>query len=155
MDNYSWTRASIQAQNFNGYNLGNTIQNANSHKLNTSLNMSTLYKYIGLVKRSERVQKSKQPVTPPVAPKPGEKVVAKPKAKVAQPNIWIDGLIGLATSIKNVQINYNETNGTMLPGYLPSIGFLGSSRPSVGGAEDGPRDHTRMRGLGARRTSPR
>ncbi len=129
---YSWTRASIQAQDFNGYNLGNTIQNANSHKLNTSFNMSSLYKYIGLVKRSERTPKQKQPATPVAAPKPGEKVVAKPKAKVAQPNIWVDGLIGLATSIKNVQINYNETNGTMLPGYLPSIGFLGSSRPSMG-----------------------
>ncbi len=136
---YSWTRASIQAQDFNGYNLGNTIQNANSHKLNTSFNMSTLYKYIGLVKRSERVQKTKQPVPPPAAPKPGEKVVAKPKTKVVQPNIWIDGLIGLATSVKNVQINYSETNGTLLPGYLPSIGFLGSSRPSLGfvfGAQD-------------------
>lgn len=129
---YSWTRASIQAQDFNGYNLGNTIQNANSHKLNTSFNMSTLYKYIGLVKRSEKAPKQKQPITPAQTPKPGEKVVAKPKAKVIQPNIWVDGLIGLATSIKNIQINYNETNGTMLPGYLPSIGFLGSSRPSMG-----------------------
>ncbi|TGD57261.1 cell surface protein SprA [Flavobacterium humi] len=125
---YSWQKASLLAQEFKGYNLGNTIQNANSHKLNTAFNMETFYKYIGLTKRGTKKPASK-PVT---APKPGEKIVAKPKVKDDKPNIWLDGLIGVATSIKNIQINYTETNGTMLPGYLPSIGFLGSSKPSLG-----------------------
>src|SRR5690606_27819947 len=47
-------------------------------------------------------------------------------------NIFIDGLIGVATSIKNIQVNYTETNGTVLPGYLPSLGFFGTSRPTLG-----------------------
>lgn len=127
---YSWTRASLQAQDFKGYNLGNTIQNANSHKLNTTFNFTSFYKYIGFVKRSEKAKLPKPAALP--APKPGEKVVAKPKTKESKPNILVDGLIGLATLVKNVQVNYTETNGTMLPGYLPSIGFLGSSRPSLG-----------------------
>ncbi len=134
---YSWTRASIAAQEFKAsdgitYNLGNTIQNANSHKLNTAFNMTTFYKYIGFVKSSERSKTPKQPITPPAAPKPGEKVVAKPKVKENKPNVIVDGLIGVATSLKTVQLNYTETSGTLLPGYLPSIGFLGSSRPSLG-----------------------
>lgn len=146
---YSWSRASFQAQDFNGYNLGNTIQNANSHKLNTSFTMSTFYKYIGLVKSSERVKKPKAATTPVASPKPGEKIVAKPKEKEVKPNIWLDGLIGVVTSVKNVQINYTETNGTMLPGYLPSIGFLGSSRPSLGfvfGMQDDVRFEAAKRG---------
>ena len=144
---YSWTRASLQAQDFKGFNLGNTIQNANSHKLNTSFNMTSFYKYIGLVKRSEKAKNPKPAPAP--APKPGEKVVAKPKEKTVKPNIWMDGLIGVATSIKNVQINYTETNGTLLPGYLPSIGFLGSSRPSLGfvfGLQDDVRYEAAKRG---------
>ncbi|WP_099225902.1 T9SS outer membrane translocon Sov/SprA, partial [Flavobacterium psychrophilum] len=131
---YSWQRASLALQSFkatdgNTYDLGNTIQNASSHKLNTAFNMDTFYKYIGLRKG---FAKKTVPIAPPSVPKPGEKLVAKPKVKEIKPNVFLDGLIGLATSVKNIQINYNETSGTMLPGYLPSIGFLGSSRPTLG-----------------------
>lgn len=136
---YSWQRASLAMRSITdtatgiNYDLGNTIQNANSHKLNTTFTMSALYKYLGLVKSSERIANKKPTVAPPVkAPKPGEKVVAKPKEKQIQETPLLDAAIGVLTSLKNVQVTYNETNGTMLPGYLPSIGFLGSSRPSLG-----------------------
>ena len=33
------------------YDLGNTVQNANTHNINTALDMNRFYKYIGLVKR--------------------------------------------------------------------------------------------------------
>ncbi|WP_395058461.1 cell surface protein SprA, partial [Flavobacterium sp.] len=133
----SWQRATLALQSFkasdgNTYDLGNTIQNASSHKLNTAFNMDTFYKYIGFKKRGAKKETPKAVVTPPSAPKPGEKVVAKPKVKEIKPNVFVDGLIGLATSIKNIQINYTETSGTMLPGYLPSVGFLGSSKPTLG-----------------------
>lgn len=153
---YSWQKASLALQSIEDtatgttYNLGNTIQNANSHKLNTAFNMDALYKYIGLVKSADRKKTQKPSIAPPVAaPKPGEKVVAKPKVKEIKPNIFLDGLIGVVTSLKNVQINYTETNGTMLPGYLPSIGFLGSSKPSLGfvfGLQDDVRFEAAKRG---------
>ncbi|MFK7114127.1 cell surface protein SprA [Flavobacterium oreochromis] len=139
--NYSWNRGSDAMRNFYPdklanpnlvYDLGNTIQNANTHKLNTSFSMTNFYKYIGLVKFSERSKQPVKPVVPVTAPKPGEKIVAKPKEKIAKQNIFLDGLIGVVTAIKNIQVNYSETNGTSLPGYLPTIGFLGSSRPSLG-----------------------
>ena len=41
-------------------------------------------------------------------------------------------LIGLVTSIKKIQLNYQENNGIFLPGYTPSIGFAGSLKPSTG-----------------------
>ena len=153
---YAWNRGAQALREFRPdtsnpnlvYDLGNTVQNANTHKLSTSFNMNTFYKYIGLVKFSERVKKPKAP-QPPVAPKPGEKIVAKPKEKVAKPNVLLDGLIGVATSLKNMQINYSETNGTMLPGYLPSVGFFGSSKPSLGfvfGLQDDVRFESAKRG---------
>ena len=137
--NYNWQRASLALQNINdgtnNYNLGNTIQNSNSHKLNTTFNMDSFYKYIGLTKKGSKSAIPKSGPPPAVVlPKPGEKIVAKPKVKPKddKPNVLVDGLIGVVTSVKNIQINYSETNGTLLPGYLPSIGFLGSSRPSLG-----------------------
>ena len=35
-------------------------------------------------------------------------------------------------SIKRVRSTYSENSGKVLPGYLPSIGFLGTLKPSVG-----------------------
>jgi len=34
--------------------------------------------------------------------------------------------------VKRLNINYNETNGTILPGYTQSVGFIGSARPTLG-----------------------
>jgi cell surface protein SprA len=130
---YQWQRASLALQsvesNGNFYELGNTIQNAGSHKLNASLTMDTFYKYIGLVKSNQK----KKPATKPAAPpKPGEKVAPAPQVKQDEGNVLVNGLIGVLTSVKNIQVNYTDNRGTVLPGYLPGIGFWGTSRPSVG-----------------------
>lgn len=129
---YSWQRSSmflsqveIDGQN---YNLGNTVQNARSNNLNTSFNMEMLYKYLGLSKATNKNAAKPKAATP----KPGEKVVNTNAKPVAEGNQFVDGLIGILTSVKNIQVNYNENSGTILPGYTPSVGFLGSSRPSLG-----------------------
>ena len=127
---YSWQRASLALSeiSLNGvdYNLGNTVQNAASHRLNTTLSMDTFYKYIGLVK------KTKKTTTKPAAPpKPGEKVVAKAEVQNEESKTK-KFLIGLLTSVKTFQVDYTENRGTVLPGYIPSIGFFGSSKPSLG-----------------------
>nr|WP_315131408.1 cell surface protein SprA [uncultured Flavobacterium sp.] len=129
---YSWQRASnamseieIDAVTFN---LGNTIQNANSNNLNATFNMDTLYKYLGLTKaKSGGASRPK-----PAAPKPGEKIVKTNTPQATKNSPFMDGFIGVLTSVKNVQMNYTYNSGTVLPGYTPSIGFLGSSRPSLG-----------------------
>lgn len=128
--NFNWQRTSeafAQTTDEFGvtYALGNIIQNANSHKLNTTLNMDTFYKYIGLTAKKPKV------TAPRPAPKPGEKITAAPQP-AASGNTFLNGLIGVATSVKNIQINYNETNGTVLPGYLPRIGFFGTTKPGLG-----------------------
>ncbi|HTG67407.1 MAG TPA: cell surface protein SprA, partial [Flavobacterium sp.] len=127
---YSWQKSANALSEIvvdgTDYNLGNTIQNARTNTLNASFNMEMLYKYLGLSKSKAVVKK------PTVAPKPGQKITNTPVNAQPQGNDFVNGLMGVLTSVKNIQINYNENSGTVLPGYMPSIGFLGSSRPSLG-----------------------
>ncbi|KAF2509937.1 cell surface protein SprA [Flavobacterium zhairuonense] len=130
---YSWQRSSTAMAEFedNGviYNLGNTIQNANSNTLSSTLNMNLLYKYLGLTPGAKKAA----PPKPAGPPKPGEKVVSTPtKPTVANNSPFYDGLIGVLTSLKTVQVNYTKNSGTVLPGYTPSIGFFGTAKPSLG-----------------------
>ena len=148
--NYAWQRASqalstFQASDGITYNLGNTIQNSGVHKLNTVFNFDTFYRYIGLTKKTG----PSQPKVPKEQPKPGEKIQAVPKVASNDGNLFTNGLIGVLTSIKNFQIDYTQNSGTVLPGYLPSIGFLGSSRPSLGfvfGLQDDVREEAARNG---------
>jgi cell surface protein SprA len=127
---FNWQKSSnafSQLGDFGIPDLGNTVQNARSNNLNTSFNMEMLYKYLGLSKNAG-ASKSRQRAP---APKPGEKVV-NVNSKLKADNEFIEGLMGVLTSVKNIQVNYIENSGTVLPGYIPSVGFLGSSRPSLG-----------------------
>lgn len=133
---FSWQRSSdafatFLAQDGTLYQLGNTVQNSGSHKLNASLNMDMFYKYIGLT--AKKTKKVASNVKKP-APKPGEKIApATPKSNQTEDRSKLSKyLIGFATSIKNIQLNYTENGGTLLPGYLPGLGFFGTSKPSLG-----------------------
>jgi cell surface protein SprA len=133
---YNWQRSSdayssIEAEDGTNYALGNTIQNASSHKLNTTFNMDTFYKYIGLTKNKSNKSRSNSNEKG-AAPKPGQKVAAKAKNTSTERNVFVSGLIGVVTSLKNIQVNYTENSGTVLPGYLPGLGFFGSSKPTLG-----------------------
>ncbi|OCB74520.1 cell surface protein SprA [Flavobacterium crassostreae] len=127
---YSWQKASnafSQLESSGIPDLGNTVQNARSNNWNANFSMDQFYKYIGLTKSGQKAAKKPKAVIP----KPGDKIVSSATPQV-QSSPFADVLIGLATSVKNIQLNYNENSGTVLPGYTPSVGFLGSSRPSLG-----------------------
>jgi cell surface protein SprA len=138
---YHWQRTSEALSNYveekpdaNGvitktnYNLGNTIQNASSNTLNSTLSMDTFYKYIGLTKGANKT--GPKPI--PVAPKPGEKIVNTAGQQIVKDNPFRDGLIGLLTCVKNIQLNYTYNSGTVLPGYTQGLGFFGTSKPTLG-----------------------
>lgn len=146
---YSWQRASQALQQIESdgitYNLGNTIQNAASHKINTTFNMDAFYKYIGLTKKPKAPQRA----APARVPKPGEKITNTAQPAANERGLFLEGLIGVATSIKNIQLNYTENRGTVLPGYLPGLGFFGSSKPTLGfvfGSQDDVRFEAAKRG---------
>lgn len=134
--NFNWQRSSdalsqIEVANPDGsiiaYQLGNTVQNANSHAINTAFTMDTFYKYIGLTAKKPAAKNA--PAKAP--PKPGEKITGAPAA-TQEGNTFVNGLIGVVTSVKNIQVKYTESNGTVLPGYVPGIGFFGTTRPNLG-----------------------
>jgi cell surface protein SprA len=129
---YSWQRTSNAMSQIeiegNSYNLGNTVQNASSNNVNATFNMDMLYKYVGLTKNANKTV----PKPKTTAPKPGEKIVNTNPNQVPKNNEIFDRLLGVLTSVKNIQMNYTYNSGTVLPGYTPGIGFLGSSRPSLG-----------------------
>src|SRR5690606_21597066 len=41
-------------------------------------------------------------------------------------------LVDVLTMVKRINLNYSENNGTVLPGYTQSVGFIGTTRPSLG-----------------------
>lgn len=128
---YSWQKSSTALSNVpvgdEFINLGNTVQNAKSSNLNATFNMETLYKYIGIGKGA--ITSPPKPVAPP---KPGEKIVKKDPVKKINQNQFVEGVKGVLTSIKTIQLTFTENQGTVLPGYTPSVGFFGSSKPTLG-----------------------
>ncbi|MFK2819375.1 cell surface protein SprA [Flavobacteriaceae sp. LMIT009] len=107
------------------YNLGNSISNANTHTLNTSLDMNRLYSYLGLVKSGANNRARNTRGAPPG---PNQ----NPNSSEAKKNGLLNAGIDILTSVKRLQINYTERNGTYLPGYIPTPGFIGTFKPTLG-----------------------
>ena len=136
------------------YDLGNSIQNANTHNINSTLNMSSLYKYIGLVKKPTGNSRAKIRRGVPAGlekdGKPNKQDASKTaKSKVGAGTKILNAGIDLLTSVKRIQINYSENNGTFLPGYLRTPGFIGTFKPTFGytfGSQRDIRDEVARRG---------
>ena len=144
----------------NVYNLGNSIQNAGTHQINTSLDMSAFYRYVGIAKIKKSKPKKSEGTEGSEGDGKGEGKEGRegklgketnpqfsstrdlPSAPSRGANADKGGLnsgdkaanilIGLATSLKKVQLSYKENNGIYLPGYTPSIGFVGTLKPTTG-----------------------
>ncbi|MGC6432453.1 MAG: cell surface protein SprA [Jejuia sp.] len=108
-----------------------TVQNSNTHNLNTSLDMNRLYRYLGLVKKPVRTVRTRtRTAGPPGGGQPAQD--SKPKNANKPGTKWLNAGIDILTSIKRVQINYSENNGTFIPGYTNTPGFIGTLKPSFG-----------------------
>src|SRR5690606_38862265 len=145
--------------NFNTYNLGNSVQNSNTHSINSTLNMELLYKHIGLVKKpvggANRATSARTAVPAGLTRKgeeagKGEEDKKAQTANASKPSAGAKALntaIDVLTMIKRIQINYQENNGTFLPGYLRTPGFIGTLKPTLGYTFGSQRD---IRDLAAR-----
>nr|WP_262917146.1 cell surface protein SprA [Subsaxibacter sp. CAU 1640] len=159
----------------NVYNLGNSIQNSNTHNINSSLNMETLYKYIGLTKKVARNTRSAAPTRRTAVPTAGQDekldggkdegkkggksdsktddsgnsgrlagnsrngaengTGANSQARKSSTSVGTKAFntaVDILTMVKRIQINYTENNGTFLPGYLRTPGFIGTLKPTFG-----------------------
>ncbi|TXE06741.1 cell surface protein SprA [Gelidibacter salicanalis] len=119
------------------YNLGNSIQNANTHNINSTLNMETLYKYVGLVRKgnANAAAQNRRPTpdglerrTNPNNPNAEQQKNPDSNAGTKAFNTFVD----VVTMVKRVQVNYSENNGSFLPGYLRTPGFIGTMKPTFG-----------------------
>ncbi|MFI1771842.1 cell surface protein SprA [Thalassobellus citreus] len=131
------------------FDLGNTIQNANTHNINTTLDMKKLYKYIGLVKKPIKRVRSRGNAAggPPGAGQ--KKGSPKPKVKNQSVTKILNAGVDILTTIKRIQFSYRENNGTFLPGYLQTPGFIGTLKPTTGftfGSQSDIRDLAARRG---------
>ncbi len=129
------------------FDLGNTIQNSNTHNINASLDMNKLYKYIGLVKKPIRRVRTR--TTPGGLPGAKPKETKPPKQKSQSVTKLLNAGVDILTSIKRVQLNYSENNGTFLPGYTQIPGFIGTLKPTLGftfGSQTDIRDLAARRG---------
>ncbi len=108
---FSWQRGSqalANVKNDKGQTLGvvNQIQNANTKSVNGSVSFKKLYSLLNLNKDNK-------------------------KKNNAYKNTLVR-VVDLLSKLRRIQINYTENNGTVLPGYLPSVGFAGSIKPTLG-----------------------
>ena len=107
------------------YDLGNSVSNANTHTLNTTLDMNNLYRYLGIVKKTNRTNTRTAGGVPATAG-------ANNPAVPAKKNGLLNAAIDIVTSVKRIQVNYTENNGSFLPGYLQTPGFIGTLKPTFG-----------------------
>ena len=149
---FQWQKGSDINNSLPGIpDLGNSIQNANTHNINSTFNMETLYKHVGLTKKKTRGSRASKRATPNALDKDGKSTAPtaaqnEPSKKGAGSKI-LDGAIDLLTAVKRIQINYTENNGSYLPGYLRTPGFIGTFKPTLGYTFGSQSD---IRGLAAR-----
>ncbi|HET7360730.1 MAG TPA: cell surface protein SprA, partial [Salinimicrobium sp.] len=118
--------------------LGNSIQNSNTHQINANLEMQNLYDYLGFTKKTrDRAGKTIEerskgvPTLGPEEPTETEEVVGQ-NNRLGTGSKAYNTVVDILTSIKRIQVNYEENNGIFLPGYTNSIGFLGTLNPTPG-----------------------
>ena len=140
---FQWQKGSDLNENLvtdvGTYNLGHSIQNSNTHNLNSTLNMETLYKTLGLVKKGNKRSRGRgRSTTPTKQALSPDQSSEDTKGETKDPNKLSTGkkayntLIDVVTMVKRMQFSYTENNGTFLPGYLPTPGFIGTLKPTVG-----------------------
>ena len=108
----------------------NTVQNASTHNLTANLTMDKFYTLIGLKKR-RTVTKNRAPARTDKAGNPADSTNAGQKVK-KKTRKGFNTAVDILTMVKRLNVNYNESNGKVLPGYTQSVGFIGSLRPSLG-----------------------
>ncbi len=109
--------------------IGNTIENSNTKQLNTTFTFTTLYNKVPLFKKLLGPKPPPKPRTPKPAPADtagGKKPVPKEK-KERQYSDFERGVAKFILSVRNFNINYTQSNGTLLPGYTRTTELFGNN----------------------------
>ncbi|PIF00849.1 MAG: cell surface protein SprA [Maribacter sp.] len=125
--NFDWQRGGDALRMVAGDEI-NTVQNSNTHNLTAAFSMQKFYDLIGLGKRNGKGSTKQGPVR---RDKVGN-VVSDTKGPKQKTGPLFNTAIDILTMVKRLNVNYNESNGTVLPGYTQSVGFVGTARPTIG-----------------------
>ena len=119
---FDWIAAPRAAED-----LGNTIENSQTLRLNVNANLVNLYNKVGFLQRANQGggrggggQQGRGGPQPP-----GE---AREEEESERPNyaeIVVNRLLRTMMSVRNLSINYTQTSGTHMPGFGPEAGILG------------------------------
>ena len=107
----------------------NMVQNASTHNLTANLGMQRFYDFVGLKKRDGKVTAAQASIRRDKAGNPATDTEGNAPKKTGKA---FNTLVDIVTMVKRVNLNYSENRGTVLPGYTQSIGFIGTTRPTLG-----------------------
>ena len=96
---FNWQTEPLSTLRDRSINLGNTIQNARTIQVNPALTLTNLYNKFGFIRGSAN--------------------------KADSVHNFSDVLLGLLTSVRNIEVAFTQTKGTFLPGYLPTTRYFG------------------------------
>ena len=139
---YRWEASPKSIQSI----LANTIENSGTIQLNAGVRMVTLYNKVGFLQKVNLALTKADGPNRPGAPgmkRETPKAVDKKKEEADKAKAGADttdvkpkkdyfriignNLIGILMAFKDGNINYSETNGTLLPGFKPESGALGNN----------------------------
>jgi cell surface protein SprA len=100
--------------------IGNVVQNANTHNLNTTWSFDKIYKAINFEKLLLTKAQRKNA-------KAGNRARIRPSKNLPLGKKILKGTWDIITSVKQGKISYTENNGQFLQGYNQGIGFLGGA----------------------------
>jgi cell surface protein SprA len=133
---YRWESSPRSIQSI----MGNTIENSNTININSSARLTNLYNKNGYLRKIGQSGKRPTPTRPGVGARQGgdDKNTKKdePITELAQDSTKAKkasavfktlgtGFVKLVIGFKDVQFNYTESNGTLLPGFMPQPDVLG------------------------------
>ncbi|HRW70092.1 cell surface protein SprA, partial [Lentimicrobium sp.] len=116
--------------------MGNTIENSNTININGSARMTNLYNKWSFLRKIGQQGRSQSPQRPgqvsrqaPKEPDPQQTAAQADTTEKKSPQIAKAlgiGIVKLIIGIKDVQFTYSESQGTLLPGFMPQPDILGS-----------------------------
>lgn len=107
---YFWRAAPVER--VDSLKLGNTIQNSQDQGINGRIDFLKLYNKIGYLKE---INTPKKKLTPAEKLKQKRDTIPDPPENYA-----LKALLRLMMAVRNLTVTYNITQGTILPGFMPS-----------------------------------
>jgi cell surface protein SprA len=123
--NFDWLAAPLSARE-----LGNTVENSHTKRLNVNANLVNLYNKVGYLRtinQRGQARPGQQRGGQQQQPQRQQQNDTIPRERPDYARIMLDGTLRMLMGFRNLSINYTESNGTRLPGFEPTPGLLGQN----------------------------